>query len=356
MALLWIDGFEKYGPSGSSVLPADILEWKYAGIFSEYCNIVSGRNGGKSLRVDSTSTYVLTPDLSPSGNTLIVGFAFNLENFANNQWLCDIRDPTNEGETVGYGQFTVKVASVNSANEVRIYRGNTALATSNGLNFQPDTWYYIEIKVYAHNSSGTCNVRVAEGGGNMIEVINFSGATLHRSFSYSRVLWRIVSGELYRLDDLYICDGSGSDCNDFLGNCRVETLSPTADILTDWTPLTPSNLWDNIEEDRMDVRYIHDTTTGNQALFEITDLTINVASETVKGVMVCCDSQTTNSFLGYPKCITQNGSGGSIQDTGNFMPGTNEPLDYSVIMENDPDGNPWTPNTVNDLRIGVEVS
>jgi hypothetical protein len=356
MALLWIDGFEKYGNSGASVLPADILSWKYAAAFGDYCNVVAGRNGGKCLRVDSTSTYVATPDLGPSGNTLIVGMAFKMENLNNNQWIMDLRDPTNRGETVGYGQFTVKIASVNSANEVRIYRGNTALATSNGLDLQAETWYYIEVKVYAHNSSGTCNVRIAEGDGVTTEVISFSGDTLHRTLPYSRVMWHIVSSELLRIDDFYVCDGSGSVCNDFLGNSRVETLSPTSDILTDWTSTTEATLWENIEEDRQDARAIYDTTSGNQALFEITDTTANASSEIVRGVMVCCDSQTANNFLSYAKCITQNGSGGSVQDTGNFLPGTDEPLAYSVIMENDPDGNSWTPSTVNDLRIGVEVA
>jgi hypothetical protein len=72
--------------------------------------------------------------------------------------------------------------------------------------------------------------------------------------------------------------------------------------------------------------------------------------------MVCCDSTQENNMTGYAKCLTQNGSGGSIQETGNFMPGTDEPMCFSVMMEEDPDGNPWTEETVNDLRIGVEVS
>jgi hypothetical protein len=29
MALLWVDGFEKYGLSGNSVTPSETINWKY---------------------------------------------------------------------------------------------------------------------------------------------------------------------------------------------------------------------------------------------------------------------------------------------------------------------------------------
>ena len=42
------------------------------------------------------------------------------------------------------------------------------------------------------------------------------------------------------IDDLYICDGTGSaPHNTFLGDCRVDTLLPTADgTAQQWTPST----------------------------------------------------------------------------------------------------------------------
>jgi len=89
---------------------------------------------------------------------------------------------------------------------------------------------------------------------------------------------------------------------------------------------------------------------------EGTNLSANAATGTIAGVMVCCDSQQTSRFAKYAKCITQNGSGGTIQDTGNFMPGNTNPLCHTVIMEDDPDGNTWSASTVNDFRMGVEAS
>jgi hypothetical protein len=355
MALLWIDGFEKYGPTGSSSLPADVLIWKYGGIFPEYVNIVAGRDGGKCMRVDHTATYLQTPMLCLSSNTLIVGLAFNMVNLTNNQWIFDLRDATNYGETLNYNQFTLKIASVGTK-ELRLYRGNTVLATTSTLNLQPSTWYYVEMKVNAHNTTGTCNVRIAEGStATPVEVISFSGDTLHRSDPYCRVQFHIVSSELLLIDDMYVCDDSGTTCNDFQGNCKVETLSPVADVETDWLVNTGSDLYAVIDEDRMDANYIYDYTSGNQATFETTNLSGNNTNN-IRGVMLCCDSHQTGNSVSYAKGLTQNGSGGTIQHTANYAPGADEPLCWTHIMEENPDGDPWTESLVNDLRIGVELS
>jgi hypothetical protein len=87
MALLWIDGFEKYGPSGGTILPTDILDWKYVGHYDERIDIVSGRSGN-AIRIDNTATNLVTPSLKTPGstdNTLIVGFAFQMSALTNTQ-------------------------------------------------------------------------------------------------------------------------------------------------------------------------------------------------------------------------------------------------------------------------------
>ena len=351
MALLWVDGFEKYGNAGATAAPSGVLDWKY--LEDTYVGNIGVGRDGKCLLVDSTSEYLSTPDLNPQSTTLIFGFAFKLRDVDSDVRLCDLRHPSGDGETVGYSQFTFHVTSVNSANQIQVKRGNTVLATSTTVNVAADTWYYLEGKVECHDTTGTCNVKIDE-----TEVISYSGDTKHRGNTdrYSRIAWNIDHADLLYVDDLYICDSSGSTNNDFLGDCQVATLSPTSDASGNWTPSTGVDLYAVIDEDTLSTDYLKDTTTGNQAIFETTNLTSCEAAGTVVGAMVCCDSQQTSRFNKYPKLITQNGSGGSIQDTGNFMPGNTNPLCYSQIMETDPDGNTWTANTVNTFRVGVEVS
>jgi hypothetical protein len=358
MALLWIDGFEKYGPSGGTILPTDILDWKYVGHYDERIDIVSGRSGN-AIRIDNTATNLVTPSLKTPGstdNTLIVGFAFQMSALTNTQRIVEFRDPTDHGETIGWGQLYLTVNGGGAGSEINVYRGNTLLDTSTTANLQLNTWYYLEVKVYSHDTTGTVNVCLDE-----TEIISFNGDTRHRTLNsqvtYTKVMWRVTSAENYLIDDLYICDGHGGTNNDFLGDCEVATLSPTSTVSGNWSASTGNTLWSLIEEDQQDANYIKEDTSGNQALFELTDLTANQATKTVAGIMLNCDSQqSVQGMTQYAKALTQNGSGGTIEEVGNFMPGVTNPLTYTVIMEDDPDSNPWSAATINQLRFGVELS
>ena len=357
MALLWVDGFDKYGTVNGAVSPSGVVGWKYKGYFADQADIVPGRHGGSALRIDNISTYIETPDVATENRTLIVGFAFNLQTITAGDYLVDLRHPQGDGETVGYGQFTVRV----QAADLYITRGNTTLnSTTNGSNsgfLSVNTWYYLEMKVYCNTSGGTCNLYI-DG----VDSLSYSGNTQHKTdlgvSNYSRVLFRKTkTGELW-IDDFYIADGSGSGVTDVLGgsDTRVETLSPVSDASGNWTPNTGSDLYAVIDEDDMDANYISDVTTGNQAIFEMTNLSSNAGSGTVQGMMLSCDAQQTSNCIKYPKALTQNGTG-TIQDQGSFAPGRDNPLcGTTLIMETDPDGNAWSASTVNTFRLGVEVS
>jgi hypothetical protein len=350
MALLWVDGFEKYGLSGNSVTPSETINWKYTSTLFASLSIDTGFTNN-CLKLNSSTSGVKPPNLT-SNRTMICGFAFKARDVDAGLRLVDFRHPNNAGETVGYGEFYLQIASVNSANEVRLYRGNTSIATSNGVDIQPDTWYYLEVKVYCDSSSGTCNVRLDEN-----EVISFSGNTHHRATAgydfYSTVLFYPAAPDVLYIDDLYICDGSGSDNNDFLGTCNVETISPSADASGNWTPSTGADMYAVVDEAEAGSDYISETTTGNQALFELENLS---TSGTVVGAMITCESEISGNLNKYAKFLTQNGSGGSIQEEGHFPPGAERPHAGTVIMEKDPDGNAWSSAIVNDLRVGVELS
>lgn len=359
MALLWVEGFEKFGTAGSSVSPAtnefwNIIAQKYGGTYADRYSVQTGRGGsGKCLRSLGTAEYLVTPDLNPTGDTLITGFAVKFRDFDNDNWIVDFRHPTGDGATVGYNQLTLKT-NTSSGNNISVYRGGTLLASSSGLALEVDTWYYMEMKIKCNETIGTANVSV-DG----IPVISFSGDTQHRSISdrYSRVMFHCDKTEHMFYDDWYVCDGSGSKNNDFLGDCVVATIDVTSDVSGNWTPSTGADMYAVIDEATQGADYISDETSGNQALFETSNLTGNAAVGTVRGVMITCESQQFDNSKKYAKLITQNGSGGSIQDTGNFAPGNEvNPFANTHVMELNPDGDDWSTSFVNDLRIGVEVS
>jgi hypothetical protein len=350
MALLWVDGFDKYGTAGSAINPSDIVTWKYTGHYDEQMNVVTGSGHGNALQIDGTSQWLVTPQLT-GNRVLIFGFAFKLNNnVSNDQLLVDIRSPDMDGETIGYRQLRIHIQTVNSNNEIRITRGNTGLATSNGVDIQQGQWYYLEAKIYNDNSSGTANIKLDE-----TEIISFTGDTQHTSGYnwYSRLLWQDNGINHIQLDDLYICDGTGNTNNDFLGTCNVQTLSPSSDASGNWTPSTGNDMYAMIDEDQQDANYISEDTTGNQAIVELDNLSV---SGTPLGVMLCCESNQNGVLNKYAKALAQQGSGTINDSVGNFMPGRTNPLTGSVIMEYDADGVAWSTTTINNLRMGVELS
>lgn len=357
MSLLWIDGFEKYGPSGSAINPSDIIDWKYLGHYDERIDVVSGRTGN-AIQLDDLSTYMCTPALDMrDSRTLICGFAFKIRDLDADLRIVDFRNANMFGETVGYGQLFLQVSGGGNGSEITLVRGNTDLTTSNTANLQTDTWYYLEMKVYCDSSSGTCNVRIDE-----TEIISYSGNTQHRTGlvvnnRYDRVMWHPTEIDVITIDDLYIANDSGNTVNDFLGDCTVATLTPNSDVSGNWSASTGNDLYACVDETAQGSDYISEDTSGNQALFELENMSGNAVTGTVRGVMLCCESrQSQQGMSTYAKAITQNGSGGNVQTSGNFVPGTNNPLNSSVMMEKDPDGNDWTMSTVNQLRVGVEAS
>lgn len=369
MALLWVEGFDKFGPSGANISPVwgapdytDIVDIKYKSYYADIANVEAGRYGGYALRLDSSSTIMMTPHLATKypERTLMCGFAFKTPTLTSGQWVVDFRHPIEQGETVGWGQFTLKVAGSGNNAGLYVNRGNTTLNSSvNGswTGMLEDTWYYIEMKVYCHETSGTVNVHV-DG----VEVLHFTGNTRHRysqgCTGYSAVLLHSRPSNIAHIyDDMYIADGSGSGVTDLLGPCRVESIAPTSDVSTgNWTPNSGVNLYDNINEQEMDADFIYTNEDSDRAMFETTNLSANISTGTVRGIMLNCESEQYQNSVQYAKAMTQNGSSGNVAHSGNFRPGRGWAYSHGEIMELDPDGNAWTPSTVNQLRIGVEAT
>jgi len=358
MALLWVDGFEKWG-TGNAVSPAATVASKYKLAGPAGMDIVAGRYNGYALMMDDTSAYIQTPHIhsgSPD-RTLICGLAYKAVSLYAGQFVMTFVHPSEDGE-LNTSQFTLRLSANTPNSGLYITRGNTTLTTNNDALLTSNTWAYIEMKVYCHPTAGTCNVYV-DG----TEVISYTGNTQHRSYNesttYSAVYLsaRTTYGKEHHFDDLYIADGSGNTVNDVLGPCHVECLSPTSDASGNWTPNTGNNMYDNVNSQEADSDFIYTSASGNQAVFELDNLSANVAGGTVKGIMLNAESEQIGNSIMYAKTLTQNGSGNTVQHTGNFMPGTDGvSLSHTVIMEDDPDGNAWSLSTVNQLRAGVEAS
>jgi hypothetical protein len=207
-------------------------------------------------------------------------------------------------------------------NQLRIYRGTTTLNTTNTINIQPDTWYNLEMVVDSHNVTG--NIEIWLDG---VRSLTYNGDTIVRSSEMaspaSRVGFKMPTSTVDHLtiDNFYVMDGSGNENNGPVYTWRIETIVPNSDVTSDWTPSTGNDLYATINEEAQNANYISDTTSGNKAMFDLTNVTANAGDHNIGGVMITCDSKQTSRFKKYPKFISQNGSGGSVQDSGVFVPG-----------------------------------
>ena len=101
-------------------------------------------------------------------------------------------------------------------------------------------------------------------------------------------------GAIPYFDDLYVCDGSGSVNNDFLGDVRVVTVRPNgAGGSTQWTPDSGSN-YARVNEtiSGEDSNYVEDGTSGHEDRYAYGDLSGVLG---IKGLVICTDCRETDA-------------------------------------------------------------
>jgi len=342
MALLWIDGFDTYGTTtGSAPSPAGIVGRKYAATTGEnYFRVGSGRLGGYSLNLPNDSIYFGAASLTAT-DTVVAGFAVRFAAIGTRLFFA-----LYDGATLGVN------LTLTPAGEIVIKCGSTTLATSSNAAIAINTWYYVELKVKCHSTTGTFELRV--GG---IAVSSGSGVdTQAGANSYHdgfRFLGQVTSSSMY-LDDFYFLDSSGSVNNDFLGNRRIVTLYPdAAGDSTDFTPDSGSN-YARVNEavSGDDADYVEDSTAGHKDLYGYAALS-GVESD-IAGVQVttdCRETDATNFTL-----ITVCKSATTESDDAGQAIGTTSYTSKRRIIETDPDtAAAWTTAGVDAAQFGIKV-
>jgi hypothetical protein len=215
--------------------------------------VAEGRTGGYCAR-QSVGKTLTTPILTTKHPTLIVGHAISFQNNSGSYASIIFRDNGVTGVRVTFNYL---------ASNIEVYVGSELVDTVTLTNsFEHDVWYYFEAKVYCHDTNGTIEVRINETTIISLTDINTKVGT----DSYYNVI-RFDFYYIY-IDDMYICDGSGTAVNDFQGVCRIIGLFPDADTDTvEWTPNSGSIHYNRINENP-------DTTTTylSSASQNLTDL------------------------------------------------------------------------------------
>ena len=345
MALLFVDGFEHYAYT-------DFLKkWTGNGLIPSLVamSTTAGRRGGGCLTFASGYPTVCATKVLP-GNpaTLIAGAAWDMDNNPGGAGFLAFLDSTTATTNV--------TLYLTASKAIAAYRGDvgTLLGTSANA-VVPSTGYcHIEAKVLIHATTGTVDVRV-----NGVSVLSLTGQnTKQGTNAYSNTVKIGVPGSMAttgKIDDFYVCDNSGSTNNNFLGDCRVDTLFPTADgNYSAWTPNSGTVHFNRVNEAAPDLTtYDAGLTIGDRDSYGMADLA-SLSSQTIFGVQI--NAAVLKDDAGAKSICTMARSGGVDGDGASAAVSTSQQY-VSQVFETDPNGAiAWTQTSVNAMEAGVKVT
>jgi hypothetical protein len=236
MALLHLDSFYYDDDNTAN------LRWQY-NTFT-YGGTTNARRTGAPNALLTSSAYRLAKYLPDGTETVIIGFACRSETaswgtlryflYLRTGWLASSSDQC--------GIY------INASENIEFKVGTATIGSASASPMPTQTWFYFEMKVRIHPTLGSYEVRI--NGSTVISGSNVDTQNIANKFADMVVInsRRTANSDGVntglRICDLYICDGTGSaPYNDFLGDCRVDVLYPTAEGTTN--DMAPSSGTDN---------------------------------------------------------------------------------------------------------------
>jgi hypothetical protein len=328
MALLFVDGFDSYAT-------ADITK-KWTNTSSATIQTANGRRATGNASV-GTLGYV---EKSVSNlTTVIAGCAIYVTGITDNKFL-DFRDAA----TI---QCNLHLLVTGAIQVLR--NDSTVLATSAVGVITAGTYHYIEFKATIHDTTGSVEVKV--NGATVASATNVD--TKQSANAYCNLVRFAGASSTSYIDDVYICDTTGSaPTNDFLGDCRVDTLYPNADgTYTSFTPSSGTDHYALVDETAPNTSdYVESSTAGHQDSYQMGNL--SALTGTIYGVQVSVAALKDDAGARSLKVGVRSSSTNSVSAAQTLATGQ---VYYRNIHETDPaTAAAWTESGVNAAQLMVE--
>lgn len=354
MALIECCGFAIF--KGVTLGNMSTLGWTRSGTLSTFSNseVSTGRTAtDSSLYVPTDAgnweSYVHQFPRPVLTGTCYTGFAWYCDNIASGAPIVWLLDPT--------GAPWVSIAT-NGASKI-VLRDNvgTIVDTSaSALTGGSNIWRYVEVGIGAGTSSYLIEVRV-NGVTVISHTLNYGPPTAAGigGIQFGQVGTNFSSAA--KITDWYVCDDTGARNNGFLGDCRVETLLPTADGATlDWTVTGGSGSHVSALTEAAvdsDTSYVRSTAIGERDTYVLSDLASTAG--TVKAVQITNIARRENTnptMLGG--CVR---TGGANYDS----PISSAPAATYKVVPGIHEFNPgtaatWTASEVNAMEAGPVIT
>jgi hypothetical protein len=305
----------------------------------------NARNGGQSLAVTRSGVSKTVDNIS----TWIVGGAFQWATYGGGVSISNVITIRVNWGIQGDG--TIVVSGPGGS------LGQTTPTNAIVLN----RYYYIEMKAVL-GTSGSVEMRI-----NGQSVLTLSGVNIGPTANADVVnISGPPGGALCYVDDFYVCDGSGSYNNTFLGDVQIGILKPRAEgNKLEWVPNATGTHWSRVNEVPTgggtgpddDTSYVSSTmtgisTTGPSDLFIFDTVATNRLVLGVQSNIFARKDDEGNRALSV---LTSNSSSNVQSDpVGRYINLTY--IDYLNQFDVNPiGGGTWTPTVMNTMQWGVEV-
>lgn len=338
MAIVFMEGFDFYNSSQGLLGAAS--RWTFTTTSTGLITVSAGRFGGQRLYLDGQDGKIEAAWPTPISQGSF-GFAYNCNLGGQNG-----ATPTFSVLTGGTQQCGV---NVRSDGLIAAMRGTTQVVNSVVPVIQLNTWHYIELEFEIADVGGRLTVYV-DGA----QVCTFSGDTANSGTTANGVFMNSGASGFGRLgyyDDIYISDSSTR-----LGECRIETLRPSADA----SPLTLTPNSGAVHYDRVNatvaqsVTYNQGVAVGLEDRYDLSNLSsipatvhaiqlgvvANKTDANAKAIALSADDGTTVYYSGQ---IPLGASATILNNTNRKLLNTN------------PSGGAWTGAIVNALKAGVRI-
>lgn len=334
--LLYLDSFDDRTSAYENRFGA-----KTAGV---YTAAFAGRTGN-CMGLDTTSGGANVRHTNPSAlATYIVGFAVKFNSLHSAAFVQFLDGTTEHWSLYGNGAGGGIIAK-NGA--------GTTLGTSAAGVLAAGTFAYVEIKHTINNSTGSVTVKV--NGVTVISVTGVDTQNTGNATSDGFQLTNIGASSAMFVDDLYVCDTTGSYNNDFLGPIQVQCLKPSgAGNSTQWTPDSGSN-YARVNEAHPDddTSYVAANTVGNKDTYALGNLASTGVS--VLGTQRIMRARVDTTGSHGIKDVQRIG-GTDYEGAEKTVSSTSYGYYYDIDEVSPATGVAYTPTEINAMELGITIS
>ncbi len=333
-----VEGFESYGSANSSTLRTELrAKWPAPTMGSSDGSLIDGVSFGKALQwANDETAYSINFPLKNFSTTFVMGFSYKHQG----------TDSSGAQPIVEFisGASTEAGLEIDYMGSLFAYRGSSTLLAEGSERLRLGTWSHVEILFVLDNSTGVFQVRV--NGQNVINETNVDTKSAGSTISSIRI-W---SHEYAAWDDIYIYDDLGG-APSLQGSHVIESLFPTADDTSQWTPSTGSDHYALVNDTT-----INDTTyVSHDTINEVDDWGYGNLTEIDGGILGLAQFTRMSTNTGGVRVVNSLCESNSTEDLDSIAISEGFNTVYRIVDE-DPDTSiPWTAGGINAATFGVEV-